>query len=127
MMRYVMAIDLKRCVGCHTCSVACKMANNLPNEIWWRILTVGGEAMDTAAGTFPNNTLEYLPVNCQHCANPACVKPALSEPPINGKKMASSSRIMINASAVVTAWWLAPTAEFVNSTGRNLNTMWILR
>ncbi len=75
MMRYAMAIDLKRCVGCHTCSVACKMANNLPNEIWWnRILTVGGEAMDTAAGTFPNNTLEYLPVNCQHCANPACVK-----------------------------------------------------
>ncbi|WP_144678704.1 4Fe-4S dicluster domain-containing protein [Desulfitobacterium sp. LBE] len=74
-MRYAMAIDLKRCVGCHTCSVACKMANNLPNEIWWnRILTVGGEAMDTAAGTFPNNTLEYLPVNCQHCANPACVK-----------------------------------------------------
>lgn len=70
-----MAIDLKRCVGCHTCSVACKMANNLPNEIWWnRILTVGGEAMDTAAGTFPNNTLEYLPVNCQHCDNPACVK-----------------------------------------------------
>ncbi|AFM01868.1 MULTISPECIES: 4Fe-4S dicluster domain-containing protein [Desulfitobacterium] len=74
-MRYAMAIDLKRCVGCHTCSVACKMANNLPNEIWWnRILTVGGEAMDTAAGTFPNNTLEYLPVNCQHCDNPACVK-----------------------------------------------------
>ncbi|SHN80744.1 4Fe-4S dicluster domain-containing protein [Desulfitobacterium chlororespirans] len=74
-MRYAMAIDLKRCIGCHTCAVACKMANNLPNEIWWnRILTVGGEAMDTAAGTFPNNTLEYLPVNCQHCANPACVK-----------------------------------------------------
>lgn len=74
-MRYAMAIDLKRCVGCHTCSVACKMANNLPNEIWWnRILTVGGEAMDTTAGTFPNNTLEYLPVNCQHCENPACVK-----------------------------------------------------
>lgn len=74
-MRYAMAIDLKRCVGCHTCSVSCKVANNLPNEIWYnRVLTVGGEAMDTAAGTFPNNKLQFLPVNCQHCENPACVK-----------------------------------------------------
>lgn len=74
-MRYAMAIDLKRCVGCHTCSVSCKIANNLPNEIWYnRILTVGGDTMDTAAGTFPNNKLEFLPVNCQHCENPACVK-----------------------------------------------------
>lgn len=74
-MRYAMAIDLKRCVGCHTCSVSCKIANNLPNEVWYnRILTVGGEAMDTASGTFPNNKMEFLPVNCQHCENPACVK-----------------------------------------------------
>lgn len=74
-MRYAMAIDLKRCIGCHTCSMACKSANNLPNDIWWnRILTVGGETMDTASGTYPNNQLEYLPLNCQHCENPACVK-----------------------------------------------------
>lgn len=74
-MRYAMAIDLKRCVGCHTCSVSCKIANNLPNEIWYnRVLTVGGECMDTSSGTFPNNKLEFLPVNCQHCENPACVK-----------------------------------------------------
>ncbi|UWG96698.1 4Fe-4S dicluster domain-containing protein [Dehalobacter sp. DCM] len=74
-MRYGMAIDLKRCIGCHTCSVACKMANNLPNELWWnRILTVGGEAIDTMAGTYPNNKMHFLPLNCQHCENPACVK-----------------------------------------------------
>jgi molybdopterin-containing oxidoreductase family iron-sulfur binding subunit len=74
-MRYAMAIDLKRCLGCHTCSVSCKIANNLPNEIWYnRVLTIGGECMDTASGTFPNAKLEFLPVNCQHCENPACVK-----------------------------------------------------
>ncbi len=74
-MRYAMVIDLKRCIGCHTCSVACKTANNLPNNIWWnRILTIGGEKMDTAAGEYPNNQMHFLPVNCQHCENPPCVK-----------------------------------------------------
>ncbi|NLB88245.1 MAG: 4Fe-4S dicluster domain-containing protein [Syntrophomonadaceae bacterium] len=74
-MRYVMAIDIDRCVGCHACSVACKVENNLPNEIWWnRILTVGGKSIDTPEGTFPNLRMHFLPLNCQHCDNPACVK-----------------------------------------------------
>ncbi|MBR2791000.1 MAG: 4Fe-4S dicluster domain-containing protein [Eggerthellaceae bacterium] len=70
-----MAIDVERCMGCNTCTVACKMANNLPNGIWWnRILTVGGDSVDTPAGQFPNNTMSYRPISCQHCSNPACVK-----------------------------------------------------
>lgn len=74
-MRYGFVIDQRRCIGCHTCSVACKIENNIPNEIWWnRILTDGGEEMDIPAGSFPNSTIDYVPVNCQHCENPACVK-----------------------------------------------------
>lgn len=72
-MRYGMAIDLKRCVGCHTCSVACKMSNNLPKDmLWLKVHTEGGEAMDTASGTYPNNKMSYLPVNCMHCTNAPC-------------------------------------------------------
>jgi molybdopterin-containing oxidoreductase family iron-sulfur binding subunit len=60
-MRYGMVIDLTRCIGCHTCSVTCKIENNLPKDIWWnRILTVGGEAMDTAIGPYPNNEMQAL-------------------------------------------------------------------
>lgn len=74
-MHLGMVIDLSRCIGCHTCSVACKQANNLPNDIWWnRVLTVGGDSMDTAAGTYPNNQLEYITINCQHCESPSCTK-----------------------------------------------------
>lgn len=74
-MRYGMAIDLDRCVGCHTCSVACKVENNLPDGIWWnRVLTIGGEEMDTPQGKFPNTEMRYITVNCQQCENPACVK-----------------------------------------------------
>ena len=74
-MHYGMVLDTKRCIGCHTCAVACKIANNLPNSIWWnRVLTEGGENVDSAGGTFPNATLRFRPLNCQHCENPACTR-----------------------------------------------------
>ena len=75
MAHYGFAIDTVRCIGCHTCSTACKLSNNLPIDIWWnRVLTEGGEAMDTPGGEWPNNHMRFLPVSCQHCENPACVK-----------------------------------------------------
>ncbi|MCI2241308.1 4Fe-4S dicluster domain-containing protein [Adlercreutzia sp. JBNU-10] len=74
-MRYGFAIDTKRCIGCHTCSTACRIENNLPAGMWWnRALTEGGAEMDTPAGEFPDATMSYLTVACQHCENPACVK-----------------------------------------------------
>lgn len=75
-MHYGFTIDQERCIGCHTCAVACKIENNLPNEIWWnRILTDGGSnEMDIPRGSFPDSSIDYLPVNCQHCGNPACVR-----------------------------------------------------
>ena len=75
MTRYGMAIDLNRCFGCQTCAVACKMANNLPNDVLFnQVKTVGGDSVDTAAGEYPNCTLSYLPFQCQHCENPACLE-----------------------------------------------------
>ena len=74
-MRYGMVIDLKRCSGCKTCSVVCKVANNIPNNIIWnRVLTEGGNAPDTAGGTWDNPEMQHWPVACQHCENPACTK-----------------------------------------------------
>ena len=74
-MRYGMVIDTKLCFGCHSCSVACKLSNNLPDGIWWNAIeTVGGATMDTAGGTFPNNTMEFFPRSCQHCTNAPCVE-----------------------------------------------------
>ena len=72
-MRYGMVIDLKRCSGCKTCSVVCKVANNIPNDIIWnRVLTEGGNAPDTAGGTWDNPEMQHWPVACQHCQNAAC-------------------------------------------------------
>ncbi len=73
-IQYGMAIDTKRCIGCHTCSMACKVENNLPNDVWWnKTITVGGEDMDSPSGEYPNLKKSYLTMACQHCAEPACI------------------------------------------------------
>jgi molybdopterin-containing oxidoreductase family iron-sulfur binding subunit len=71
-----MVIDTERCIACHTCAVACKQANNLPNKNWWnRVTTVGGDWMDSAEGTYPHDLhLNHITISCQHCENPACTR-----------------------------------------------------
>lgn len=75
MTRLGMAIDLRACIACHACTIACKVNNNLPaNTMYNRVQTEGGAYLDTAAGTYPNDIKRLKrPVTCQHCSNPACV------------------------------------------------------
>lgn len=74
MTRYGMAIDTKRCFGCQTCSVACKMANNLPKGVIYNhVCTQGSDIADGAVGTYPDLSISYQPVACQHCENPLCL------------------------------------------------------
>lgn len=73
-MRYGMAVDLTRCIGCNACAMACKVSNNLPKDIWWnQVRNDGGEHFDTASGTYGENRMVFYPVNCMHCENPSCV------------------------------------------------------
>ena len=73
MARLAIAINLDRCVGCHTCALSCKMQNNVPEGMLWnRVLTEDCDVMDGALGTYPNVTRTFLPVACQHCQNAAC-------------------------------------------------------
>ena len=75
MARFGMAIDTKRCVGCNACTIACKQANNVPNNIMWtRVLTDGGDMPDTPVNANGHLSMRFLPMGCQHCENPACVK-----------------------------------------------------
>ena len=70
MTRLAIAINLDRCVGCHTCALSCKMQNNVPEGMLWnRVLTEDCDVVDGALGTYPNVTRTFLPVACQHCQN----------------------------------------------------------
>ncbi|MFC1966672.1 4Fe-4S dicluster domain-containing protein [Chloroflexota bacterium] len=71
--RYGIVIDLERCIGCHTCAVACKMENNIQNGSWVHVNTIGGKGMDTASGNFPDVSMHYIPKLCMHCDKPPCL------------------------------------------------------
>ena len=74
MTQYAIVTDLNRCVGCLGCSVACKILNGVPVGSYWnKVLRVGPFPKEEGA-VFPNVYTYFLPMQCQHCENPECVK-----------------------------------------------------
>jgi len=67
MTRWTMIADLERCVGCQTCTAACRHANSTSPAVQWR------KVLDFEAGSFPQVSRTFVPVGCQHCADPPCV------------------------------------------------------
>ena len=66
-------VDLQRCIGCWTCSLACKVGNNLPDdEFFLTVRTLGsGEGIDRPAGVWPNLHMSWQPIwttKCIKCA-----------------------------------------------------------
>ncbi|WP_431854984.1 4Fe-4S dicluster domain-containing protein [Azospirillum sp.] len=68
MTRYVMVVDLRRCVGCQTCTAACKVTNATMPGVQWR------RVVDMEVGTFPDVQRVFTPVGCQHCSDPPCME-----------------------------------------------------
>ncbi len=64
--RWVMVIDLRKCVGCNSCTIACVAENHLPPGVVYR------PVLEEEIGTFPNVTRRFLPRPCMHCDNPPC-------------------------------------------------------
>ena len=66
--------DLNRCVGCLACMVACKAVNNVPIGSYWNKVLRIGPSKKAGATSARDVEMYYLPVQCQHCENPECVK-----------------------------------------------------
>lgn len=74
MAQYAIVTDLNRCVGCLGCSVACKVVNDVPiGSYWLKVLRIGPNPKEDGSGQFPDTELYFLPIGCQHCADPECV------------------------------------------------------
>lgn len=65
--RWVMVIDLRKCVGCHACTIACVAENKLPPGVVYR------PVLEEEIGAYPNVTRRFVPRPCMQCDNPPCV------------------------------------------------------
>lgn len=64
--RWAMAIDLKKCIGCHACTTGCMSENLTPPEIHYR------PVKEEEIGEFPNTGMRFLPRPCMQCDAPTC-------------------------------------------------------
>jgi tetrathionate reductase subunit B len=60
--RWAFVVDLRRCVGCRTCTISCKSEFNVPLGRWRAVI----KPVDW--GTFPKNRRQFVPRLCNHCA-----------------------------------------------------------
>ncbi len=63
-----MVIDLKMCIGCNSCVIACKAENGTPPGIFWN------KVLEREEGTYPSARRLFMPVRCMHCEKPPCLE-----------------------------------------------------
>ena len=67
MANYGFAIDLRKCIGCHACTIACKAEHEIPvgvNRCWVKTVE---------QGSFPETRRFFFPVLCNQCDDAPCV------------------------------------------------------
>ena len=66
--RYGFLVDLRKCIGCRTCQVACKAENDVPLGVYrtW--------VKEVEKGSYPEVRRHFIPVVCNQCDEPACTR-----------------------------------------------------
>lgn len=67
--QYGLLVDLRRCVGCASCQVSCKMENAVPMGHFRGRVDFADE------GKYPHAKRHFFPKVCNNCADPPCVRP----------------------------------------------------
>ncbi len=65
---WTMVIDLQKCVGCSSCTAACKAENRTPPGVSYNVV------MEQEHGEFPNVTRTQMPRPCLQCEHAPCVQ-----------------------------------------------------
>jgi tetrathionate reductase subunit B len=73
--RWAFVVDLRRCVGCRTCTIACKAEFNVPLGRWNAVV----KTVDW--GKYPKNRRQFIPRLCNHCAGEKGTKGQKSDVP----------------------------------------------
>jgi len=69
-------IDLKRCIGCDTCVVGCKVENSVDDgHFRLQVLDSNQDPIhEKPKGVFPNLSQYWVPTMCHHCVDAPCIK-----------------------------------------------------
>jgi Fe-S-cluster-containing dehydrogenase component len=66
--QHALMVESARCIGCHSCEVACKLEHDLPaGPRPVKVIQIG--PLECESGL----TMRYESVTCFHCDRPACV------------------------------------------------------
>ncbi len=68
---WAMLVDIRRCIGCQACTMACIMENAVPENSFRTIVSTYVVQQLTAGRTTAGTYM--LPRLCNHCEDPACV------------------------------------------------------
>ncbi|BES80671.1 hypothetical protein PABY_02380 [Pyrodictium abyssi] len=79
-VRFAMALDVNKCIGCRRCAYACVMENNQGRNLgieWIKVLEMPREEMEVIYANMdyteaPKPNMVYVPVACMHCEDPPC-------------------------------------------------------
>ena len=66
MTHWGMVIDIRRCIGCKNCVLACSQANPICEGFWRKFQPLGDPAP-------PHRQRFFLTAGCMHCSQPACL------------------------------------------------------
>jgi Fe-S-cluster-containing dehydrogenase component len=68
-------IDLKRCIGCDTCAIACKVENDVETgRFRLKVLDSHRDpVIEMPQGVFPALSQHWLPTMCHHCVEAPCI------------------------------------------------------
>jgi protein NrfC len=77
---YGMVIRQDRCIDCERCMEACVMTNDVP-EYGYRTMILEKEVLDAIG-----QKKEFIPVLCNHCNNPPCVRACPTKATYKDKK-----------------------------------------
>ncbi len=84
MKRAGFVIDLRRCIGCHACSISCKTENDVP---------LGGFRNRVRYLERPDSDrISYLPLLCMHCQDAPCLEAC----PTSAITRMADGRVVIN-------------------------------
>lgn len=61
-----MVIDIRHCIGCKSCILACSQANDIADGAWRKIKEMGDPEL-------PDRRRHFLTRACMHCENPPCL------------------------------------------------------